>query len=75
MKSFLHRIVTGDVKWIHYDNPKRKKVWVCPGEVAPTKQKSNIYGSKLMLSIWWDHKGAIFYDVLNLLETITADRY
>ena len=24
-KSFLHRIVTGDEKWIHYDNPKRKK--------------------------------------------------
>ena len=24
-KLFLHRIVTGDEKWIHYDNPKRKK--------------------------------------------------
>ena len=24
-KSFLHRIITGDEKWIHYDNPKRKK--------------------------------------------------
>ena len=24
-KSFLHRIVTGDEKWIHYGNPKRKK--------------------------------------------------
>ncbi|KAG5326614.1 MOS1T transposase, partial [Pseudoatta argentina] len=22
-KGFLHRIVTGDEKWIHYDNPKR----------------------------------------------------
>ena len=27
-KSFLHRIVTGDEKWIHYDNPKRKKSYV-----------------------------------------------
>ena len=24
-KGFLHRIVTGDEKWIHYDNPKKKK--------------------------------------------------
>ena len=24
-KSFLHQIVTGNEKWIHYDNPKRKK--------------------------------------------------
>ena len=24
-KSFLHRIVTGDEKWIYFQNPKRKK--------------------------------------------------
>ncbi|KAG5320694.1 MOS1T transposase, partial [Pseudoatta argentina] len=28
--SFLHRIVTGDEKWIHYDNPKRRKSWGKP---------------------------------------------
>ncbi|GJQ71354.1 hypothetical protein Trydic_g11087 [Trypoxylus dichotomus] len=22
-KEFLHRIITGDEKWIHYDHPKR----------------------------------------------------
>ena len=27
-KSFLHRIITGDEKWIHYDDPKRKKSYV-----------------------------------------------
>ena len=27
-KSFLHRIVTGHEKWIHNDNPKRKKSYV-----------------------------------------------
>ncbi|KAG5325253.1 MOS1T transposase, partial [Pseudoatta argentina] len=26
-----HRIVTGDEKWIHYDNPKRRKSWGKPG--------------------------------------------
>ena len=29
-KSFLHRIVTGDEKWIHFENPKRKRSWVAP---------------------------------------------
>ena len=24
-KGFLHRIMTGDEKWVHYDNPKRRK--------------------------------------------------
>ncbi|GFT04295.1 mariner Mos1 transposase [Trichonephila clavipes] len=26
-KGFLHRIVTGDEKWVRYDNPKRRKSW------------------------------------------------
>ena len=30
-KDFLHRIVTGDEKWIHYDNPKKRKSWGPPG--------------------------------------------
>ena len=24
-KGFLHRSVTGEEKWVHYDNPKRRK--------------------------------------------------
>jgi len=24
-KGFLHRIITGDEKWVFYDNPKKKK--------------------------------------------------
>jgi len=28
-KDFLHKIITGDEKWILYDNPKRKS-WVDP---------------------------------------------
>jgi len=26
-KGFLHRIVTDDEKWIHYDNQKKRKSW------------------------------------------------
>jgi len=29
-KHFLHKIITGDEKWIFYDNPKRRKSWVDP---------------------------------------------
>ena len=74
-KSFLHRIVTGDEKWIHYDNPKRPKAWVRPGEAGPSKPKQNIHGSKVMLCIWWDQKGVVYYELLKPSETITGDRY
>jgi len=30
-KQFLYKIITGDEKWIYYDNPKHKKSWVGPG--------------------------------------------
>ena len=37
-KSFLHRVVTGDEKWIHYDNPKRKKSYVKPANQTNQRQ-------------------------------------
>ncbi|GBP59395.1 Phosphatidylcholine translocator ABCB4 [Eumeta japonica] len=47
-KSFLHRIVTGDEKWIHYGNPKRRKLWGLPGHASRSTAKPNIHGKKLM---------------------------
>lgn len=74
-KGFLHRIVTGDEKWIHYDNPKRKKSWGKPGHASTPSAKPNIHGSKLLLCIWWDQQGVIYYELLKPNETITGDRY
>ncbi|UYV75796.1 hypothetical protein LAZ67_13001380 [Cordylochernes scorpioides] len=74
-KSFLHRIVTGDEKWIHYDNPKRKKSWVKPGHASTSTAKPNIHGKKLMLCIWWDQLGVIYYELLQPNETTTGELY
>ncbi|UYV70751.1 SETMAR [Cordylochernes scorpioides] len=74
-KSFLHRIVTGDEKWIHYDNPKRRKSSVKPGHASTSTAKPNIHGKKLMLCIWWDQLGVIYYELLQPKETITGERY
>ena len=42
-KSFLHRIVTGDEKWIYFDNPKCKKSWVNPGQPSTSQPVRNIH--------------------------------
>ena len=74
-KSFLSQIVTGDEKWIRYDNPKRKKSWVDPGKPSTSSARPDIYGKKLLLCLWWDCKGVLYYEVLKPGETVTADRY
>ena len=74
-KSFLHRIAAGDEKWIHYDNPKRKKSYVKPGQPAKSTAKPNTYGAKVMLCIWWDQKSVLYYELLKPGETINRERY
>ena len=45
-KGFLHCIVSGDEKWVHYDNPKRRKSWGVPGHASTSTAKPNIYCEK-----------------------------
>lgn len=74
-KGFLHRIVTGDEKWIRYDNPKRRKSWGLPGHASSSTAKQNIHGAKLMLCIWWDQLGVVYYELLKPNERITGEVY
>ena len=36
---------------------------------------STIHGSKVILCIWWDQKGVIYYELLKPEKTITGERY
>jgi len=74
-KSFLHRIVTGDEKWIYFQNPKRKKSWIDPAQPSTSSSKSNRFGRKTMLCIWWDQEDVIYYELLKLGEIVNAHRY
>ena len=55
---FLKRIISGDEKWVVYNNLKRKKS--CIDEPAQSVSKANIRQKKLMLSVWRDFKGFFF---------------
>lgn len=74
-KSFLHRIVTGDEKWIYFENPKREKSWVSPGQPSTSTAKPNRFGKKTLLCVWWDQKGVIYYELLKPGETVNTERY
>lgn len=74
-KSFLHRIVTGDEKWIYFRNPKRKKSYVRPGQPAKSTARPDRFGKKAMLCVFWDQRGVIWYDLLKTGETVNGERY
>ncbi|GFT18911.1 histone-lysine N-methyltransferase SETMAR [Trichonephila clavipes] len=57
---FLKRMVTGDAKWVTYDNIVRNRSWSKCGEAAQTAAKPGLMSIKALLCIWWDWKGIIY---------------
>ena len=74
-KSVLHGIVTDDGKWVYYENPKRQKAWVLPGEPNLSTPKRNIHVQKLMLCIWCDQESMVYHESLKPDERIRTVRY
>lgn len=74
-KSFLHRIITCDEKWITYENSKRKKSWVKPGQSVKSLPKRDLHGYKVMLSIFWDQRGIIYFELLDKGKKVDGHLY
>ena len=74
-KSFVHRIETGDEKCIYFENPKRKRSWVAPGEPPTSTTRPNRYGRRTMLCVWWDQNCEIYHKLLKPGEIVNTKRY
>jgi len=69
-RDFLYRIVTGDERWIYFENPKCKKSSVSPGQPSTLTAKPNRFGKKRMLCVWWDQEGVVYHELLKPGETV-----
>lgn len=74
-EPFLDRLVTGDEKWVCYANVRRRRQWLDPGQKSLSDVKPDLHQKKLLLCIWWDMIGVIYFEFLNMNQTITADVY
>ena len=52
-----------------------KKSWLLPCEPYQTVGKPGLHPKKAMLSIWWDCRGPIYYELLPMNETINSEKY
>ena len=73
--QFLKRIITGDEKWVVYDNVVRKRSWSKRDEPAQSTLKADIHQSKIVLSVWWDFKGIVYFELFPRNQTINSNVY
>jgi len=73
--DFLEQIVTGDETWIQFDNSTRSAFWLPYGVDPPTQSKPGLHMKKLMLPVFWDSEGIIFWELLKPNQTINANMY
>ena len=62
-EPFLKRLVTGDKKWILYENPKRKRSWSQRNQPPQRCAKSGLHPRKVLLCVWWDYKGILYFEL------------
>lgn len=72
---FLKRLITGDEKWVLYNNAVRKKSWGKRSDPPLTTPKAGLHPKKVMLCIWWDWKGVLYYELLPHNQTIDSALY
>lgn len=72
---FLKEMVTGDEKWIIYNNVQRKRSWGKPCDLPLTTAKASLHPKKVMLCVWWDWLGILYYELLPTNKTINSEKY
>ena len=72
---FLIQIVTGDEKWILYNNMEWKRSWGKRNEPPLTTPKASLHPKKVMLCMWWDWKGVLYQDLLPENQRINSNKY
>ncbi|XP_012060168.1 PREDICTED: histone-lysine N-methyltransferase SETMAR-like [Atta cephalotes] len=72
---FLKQVVTGNEKWIIYNNVERKRSWGKRNEPLLTTPKTDLHPKKVMLCVWWDWKGILYYELLPNNEMINSEKY
>ena len=75
IEPLKNRFITGDEKWIKYENIIRKRSWKMRDEGSETTPKPRSTANKVMLCVWWDWKGIFHYELLSLGQTINSVLY
>ena len=73
--DWLDTILTGDETWVFYVNVRRKRQWIDPDMKPEPTPKPDLHPQKIMLSVWWDVRGVVYFELLPTGTTMTAREY
>jgi [histone H3]-lysine36 N-dimethyltransferase SETMAR len=73
--NFFDSIITGDEKWVAFDNIHRGLQWLDPDQVPEGAPKPQKIVKKVMLCVWWNTKGIVHHEVLENGQTVNSDLY
>ena len=73
--EWLRYLVTGDEKWVLYENHPHHRQWLNPKESGVPTVSLDPHPKKVMLCIWWGYTGVIHWELLSLGTSITAELY
>jgi histone-lysine N-methyltransferase SETMAR len=71
--EWIKQIITGDEKWVLYVNHNRKRQWLRSGDKPEPEPKGELHPKKVLMSVFWDFKGILWYNILGYGTTITAN--
>ncbi|CAK9818212.1 Mariner Mos1 transposase [Anthophora plagiata] len=69
-QRFLYRIITRDKKWCLYANMRQRKKWVAPGDTPKSRVKQDLYPKKIMICVWWNCEGMVYWVLLEKNSTM-----
>jgi histone-lysine N-methyltransferase SETMAR len=72
---FIKRILTCDEKWINLNNPDLQKQWLDKGQRPVSVAKGERFEKKVLLCVWWNYEGLIYYKLVPDARMINAEVY
>ena len=74
-RPLLSCIITGDEKWCLYANIRKSKERLSLNKKETPRKKTWAHPQTIMLCIWWNNEGVLYFELLPRGVAITADIY
>lgn len=73
--AWLDSIITCDEKWVTFSNNALGRRWLKPGQRRGEVGRKKLTKKKVMITVWWDVFGVIYWEALPDSTTVNQHRY